>query len=74
MEGSVEDVTPHFFFPPRSKPLFISPEPLSYYIYAEGLKIYYFFKDQSIKICRITYNIGSVCSIQNLLNHTIDKI
>nr|DAZ04858.1 MAG TPA: hypothetical protein [Caudoviricetes sp.] len=25
MEGSVEDVAPHFFFPPRSKPLFISP-------------------------------------------------
>jgi hypothetical protein len=33
LEGSVEDVVPHFFFPPKSKPLFISPEPISYYIY-----------------------------------------
>nr|DAZ00951.1 MAG TPA: hypothetical protein [Caudoviricetes sp.] len=46
MEGTVDDVAPHFFFPPKSKPLFISPEPLSYYIYAKGLR-YIVFIDQS---------------------------
>jgi hypothetical protein len=38
LEEFVEDVAPLFFFPPKSKPLFISPGPLSYYIYAEGLR------------------------------------
>nr|DAL95120.1 MAG TPA: hypothetical protein [Caudoviricetes sp.] len=48
MEGSVEDVAPLFFFPPRSKPLFISPEPLSYYIYvSRDLRYIAFFIDQS---------------------------
>jgi hypothetical protein len=64
LEESVEDVAPHFFFPPRPKPLFISPEPLSYYIYVlRDLDISLFQRSIVLKyaeLLKTIYNIGSV--------------
>jgi hypothetical protein len=53
LEEFVEDVAPYFFFPPKSKPLFISPEPLSYYIYAEGLRYIAFSKINQLKYAEL---------------------